>query len=302
MGGTTSHTEEEKPVRPNFKGRRRVRSRYAPRYPISAEREYRRVNRAYYAAFERALKAQLPTVMRAYRKEMAGGMREDGLSDFMHAVKDAVHKAADRIGRTAEKFAFEKKAAKVARMVQERSFTEWAEAVRRTFGIEVKKELYTGGSYEQEVMRWISDNAARARSLPMDALLEIERIIEGEYRKGTSPDRLGKLIGKKCSAVLARAEHAGADQISLLNTSLSRMYQRQAGVKRYVWLSAGDRRVRDCHRKFSGHIFSWDEPPYDWYITMGSGMVYTGRRYHPGEAPGCRCVAVPLFERETFAP
>lgn len=46
----------------------------------------------------------------------------------------------------------------------------------------------------------------------------------------------------------------------------------------YIWRSRGDRRVRQTHQDNNGRIFAWDNPP-----TTG----------HPGDAPGCRCVAEP---------
>ena len=53
---------------------------------------------------------------------------------------------------------------------------------------------------------------------------------------------------------------------------------------RYVWRTRADDRVRVEHRVNDGHIFEWIDPPD------------TG---HPGEAFGCRCIAVPYVAGET---
>lgn len=46
--------------------------------------------------------------------------------------------------------------------------------------------------------------------------------------------------------------------------------------ERYIWRTQKDDKVRDLHRVREGKIFYWYQPP------QGG---------HPGQAPGCRCVA-----------
>jgi hypothetical protein len=64
-----------------------------------------------------------------------------------------------------------------------------------------------------------------------------------------------------------------------------RLALKQAGpTTHYVWRTVGDERVRLSHAQNAGRLFAWNEPPA------------TG---HPGEAFGCRCVAVPYVPGET---
>ncbi|MFN0115325.1 MAG: phage minor head protein [Paracoccaceae bacterium] len=53
---------------------------------------------------------------------------------------------------------------------------------------------------------------------------------------------------------------------------------------RHVWRTRRDDRVRLAHRINDGHLFDWTDPPV---------------KGHPGEAFGCRCVAVPYVPGET---
>lgn len=55
-------------------------------------------------------------------------------------------------------------------------------------------------------------------------------------------------------------------------------------TEQYVWRTLGDEKVRMEHRRNDGRVFSWSDPPA------------TG---HPGEAPNCRCEAVPYVPGET---
>lgn len=52
---------------------------------------------------------------------------------------------------------------------------------------------------------------------------------------------------------------------------------------RYVWMTAGDEKVRPSHAANDGKIFRWSDPPA------------TG---HPGEDIHCRCIAVPYADME----
>jgi SPP1 gp7 family putative phage head morphogenesis protein len=57
-----------------------------------------------------------------------------------------------------------------------------------------------------------------------------------------------------------------------------------------MWSTSHDRRVRDSHKELNGRVFTWDNPP----IVDPA----RGRRAHPGQDYGCRCVAVPVMARQ----
>ncbi len=65
-----------------------------------------------------------------------------------------------------------------------------------------------------------------------------------------------------------------------LYRALDKRVQEAFGIKRYIWHTQGDERVRGSHAANDGKIFSWDNPP-----PMG----------HPGEDYGCRCWAEPIL-------
>lgn len=300
MSGTTYQTHRKRAIQPKFRGRKRVRSRYAPRYPSTAEREYRRICRAYSAAVTKPMRKQLDTVMKAYRRQAAGGTREDGIFDFIALVHEAIINIAAEISLALEELDLMQSVGKIGGMVQHRSATEWIAAVRASLGIELMMDDYEGDVYNEAVKQWASRNLEYLNGAPAEFLLSIEAVIGSAYRERMDPDELETVLQKRLDSVRNRAEWNARDQVSSLNAGLMKMYQKGSGVNRYMWKSERDGSVRDCHAAFDGHIYSWDDPPEDWHYTKSMGRVYTGDAYNPGEAYGCRCCAVPVFERDTF--
>lgn len=68
---------------------------------------------------------------------------------------------------------------------------------------------------------------------------------------------------------------------SLTGLALSRFDKElaeRAGIRKFMWLSMRDEKVRPLHASLDGQVFSYDNPPSE-------GM--------PGEPPNCRCRDIP---------
>ncbi len=300
MDGTNYQDKAQNLVQRKFGRKKRMKSRYAPRYPSSAEREYRRINSAYVQILDKTLEKQLPSILKAYEKQMRKDSHEDGVFDFLPFLRKKIHAMADTIAKAMERFRLQEQIGKIGRMVQERSITEWGSALKSTLDIDIPADKYREGAYEQEMQRWISDNYNYVRNIPVDTLLEIENLIADAFRDGVDIDVLEEEIRNRLDKAFNRGQFAAISQVSSLNAYMMKSFQTGAGVKNYVWISCRDDRVRESHRSFDGKTFSWDDPPEDWYRTKERGVVRTGKRYNPGEAPGCRCCAVPVFDKKTF--
>lgn len=85
---------------------------------------------------------------------------------------------------------------------------------------------------------------------------------------------------------IARTEVAKAD------TAITRTRAEEIDLNWYVWETSQDARVRDSHRKMSGVLVSWADPP--------APEVLIGRKseghYHAGNIYNCRCIALPLVD------
>ena len=82
-----------------------------------------------------------------------------------------------------------------------------------------------------------------------------------------------------------RGQLVARDLVFGLQTRMLREYSQAVGGSRFVWHTRHDEFVRPGHQVLDGKEFDWSAPP-----NTGGGE---GNNL-PGEAPNCRCAAVPV--------
>jgi SPP1 gp7 family putative phage head morphogenesis protein len=70
---------------------------------------------------------------------------------------------------------------------------------------------------------------------------------------------------------------------------VNRVYQTEAGVPGYGWMTMGDDFVRAAHVELDGSYQRWDDPPV---------AEANGQRYHAGLKNRCRCYGVPAWKAD----
>ena len=143
---------------------------------------------------------------------------------------------------------------------------------------------------EHEVNTFVAENASLIKTLPDEAISDIEQMVFRDARRGLSPQKIRANILEQFNVTKARAQLIARDQVSKFNGRLSELRQKQTGITRYEWQTSEDGRVRDDHARLNGEIFSWDDPP----ITVTSGKR-AGEKNHPGGDVQCRCQALPVI-------
>lgn len=283
-----------------FRGHKTLKSKHVPQYPFSAEREFRRITRAYMKAMHESLKDHLPEILGAYKKQRRGDCRFDDARDFEGEMRGTFHEISKEIEQKIYAFGVDAFLAKIASISKSASIRQWKMVVRDTLGIDLLDDYYLGEFYEEALRKWIDSNVTKIKSIPSAALNDMHGIIYDGYIQGKTLREIQKDIQETYKTSRHQAEMLARDQVSSLNAQLTKMQQKDAGCTHYRWSDSRDSRVRDCHRALNGKIFSWDDPPEMWYITKSRGKVYTGRRCHPGEDYCCRCIAIPVFNIDTL--
>lgn len=290
----------QKAVKGKFYGHQTIKSKRVPQYPDSAEREFKRITNGYIRLLNKTLADHLPALLAAYKKERRGDSRFDDVRDLENDVRREFQKIAEELEQKLAAYGLDDLVAKISKMTKNTSLREWKRVVHDTLGIDLLNDYYSADFYEAALRRWVDENVLKIKSIPNEALGEMQQIVLNGYKSGATITDITKSIQEQYKLSRRRAQLLARDQVSTLNSQISKMQQQDAGCTKYRWSDSRDSRVRDCHRTLNGKVFSWDEPPEMWYDTKNSGRVYTGRRCHPGEDYCCRCVAIPVFDIDTI--
>ncbi len=292
-----------------YRGSYTINSRTDPRYPEAAEREFRRINRAYMKIVREALQAHLPEILAAYKEGLQRDSRSDalfGMSDTIRQamqtvtkkVRNAMQKVAQDVEQRVYDFRLERRIDKIANQTNLVALEEWRRTVKNTFGVDIQQDYYKSENYANTLRRWAADSVLKVKSIPTGTIQKIELTVLDGFREGKDLQQIQKEIQSSFNIDKRKAELLARDQISSLNAEITKMQQTDAGISRYRWRSCRDSLVRECHAALDGKVFSWDDPPEMWYRTK-HGVVHTGRRCHPGEDYACRCIAVPVFDYQS---
>ena len=113
-----------------------------------------------------------------------------------------------------------------------------------------------------------------------------DRVLVNTF-KGNRAEGLVSMIEHDFQVSSSKAKFLARQETSLLMSQYREERYKSAGVQKYRWLTSGDERVRGYHKRLNGKIFTWDNPPV---------VDASGRRAHPGQDFGCRCIASPILE------
>ena len=157
---------------------------------------------------------------------------------------------------------------------------------------------------KEELQEFAISNANLIKNVTSDFVDKTQQIVFTGLRKGLRHEEIAKqILGRtkdkqgfvsKFKKSKTRAALIARDQVNKLNGQLTEIRQTSAGVKKYIWRTVRDTRVRGTpgtpsaglpldfnHFKREGEEFSWNDPPADG---------------HPGEPINCRCFAEPVLE------
>lgn len=261
-----------------------------PQYPTQAEREFQRVTNAYIRILNRLLKEYLPELRDAARIEREN-TRHDDVSDFLAKASEIFNRMAVRLEKETSNFGLYDKIAAMASLTRKLSIREWKRAVKATLGIDLLDDYYTGELFRDLMERWVEDNVGLIKTIPQETLGRMREIVMEGYRKGETTTSIVKKVQRAYGISRRHAQLIARDQVAKLNSNITQRQQRDAGVSEYIWSTSGDSRVRNSHKALNNKRFRWDDPPVV--------DERTGRRCHPGEDYQCRCVALPVFDRDT---
>lgn len=134
---------------------------------------------------------------------------------------------------------------------------------------------------------FIRQNVALVGDVTRREIDTIQDLVANAATRGLTHEQLARAIARQTDVTEGRAAFIARDQILTLNGQLTRLRQESAGIKRYIWRTSRDARVRPAHEALEGTVQLWADPPI---------MSDDGRTGHPGDDYLCRCTAEPIID------
>lgn len=152
------------------------------------------------------------------------------------------------------------------------------------------EELTAGGALRQTIQQFTAENVALIKTLPAQALAEVQQSVLQGMAKGLRHEEIASQIAERFVVARSRAALIARDQVNKFNGNLNRVRQQNLGVEKFIWHTAGDERVRDRHADFNLKVYTWAEG-------TGEGDDPAVGAF-PGQAIQCRCFAEPVIDLE----
>jgi SPP1 gp7 family putative phage head morphogenesis protein len=150
---------------------------------------------------------------------------------------------------------------------------------------------------EQLTKRYIENVNLSIKKASNDTVIKLRKKIAERGLDGTRAESFVDMIRKELKASEKRAAFIARQETGLLVSKYKEENYKRVGIRRYVWDTTGNNRVREDHESLDGQIFSWDNPPISNQSEVARGLP--ARYNHPGEDFRCFCVARPLVDESS---
>ena len=267
---TKEERERRKIVERKFGGNVELAAVLASVYPQSAEREMKRYLKRY--------TRELQKIIRETDEKIASGKPK----------KAVLRQAKKEIEQLSLKYNPKRKMGEISQLVTNIEEAQFRKSFKKTVGLDMPE--FDKEMFKEERDDWVLGTLGLIGLFLLGTNQKLDKAVD--MPKDKAREQVQKVL-KESTEVGEIARNRVGDLMAGINTKIYDMF----GIKRYVWRTRRDSKVRECHKAFDGHIFRVDQPPEIWYMTK-HGRVYTGRHCHPGEDYNCRCRAIPLFTRE----
>lgn len=156
-----------------------------------------------------------------------------------------------------------------------------------------------------------AENVNLIKSIPAEYFQRVETIVLGGMKSGLAPAAIAKQIQEQTGVSARRAKLIARDQVSQLNSDLTRQRQTAAGIEFYRVGTANDQRVsgdpsgKYPNAKISCYGIAKQDIGYGPGVyKVSEGATWRGvTNLHPGKHhPLCRCVGISLIPGVNYFP
>lgn len=254
---------------------------YVQRFPMAAEREYTKELLQYVRGLEQATTQfvipQLPAIL---HEANALKPKFDAvvLDDYADMLMQAVRASRLYFGLKYSDDQLRQMVLGDAHRIDDFNKIQFGRVMKSIIGVDV---FASEPFLTPAISSFVTANVSLIKTIESRHWSRIEQTVLGAARQGIRHEEVAQQIQSDYNVSENIAIRIARDQTNKFNGQLTQLRQTNIGVKKYIWRTVGDDRVRDEHEELDDHEFSWDDAPPDG---------------HPGEAINCRCYAEPVLD------
>lgn len=187
---------------------------------------------------------------------------------------------------------------------------EFRKSVNRAVGVDFELITKPKGMVDY-LEASTAENVNLIKSIPQEYFQRVETIVLGGMKSGLAPTAIAKQIQEQTGVSARRAKLIARDQVSQLNSDLTRQRQTAAGIEFYRVETANDQRVsgdpsgKYPNAKISCYGIAKQDVGYGPGVyKVSEGATWRGvTNLHPGKHhPLCRCVGISLIPGVNYFP
>jgi len=249
-----------------------------PQFPRSAEMAYRKELLPYVATAKAVLDKHLNMAMNHIFATSAAFLKGDRRDDYAEIISEVFGDIEIEFEQRVKKDRT-KTARAAAKRIEEANKKEIGRYFNALIGIDVgQAEPWLG----QFTDLFVESNVGLIKSISSTYFSQVRAIVSQAAVTGQRPESLAADIEERFGVSESRAKLIARDQVAKYNGQLAAARQQRLGIKKFVWRTSLDERVRTSHADKEGKSYEWQDPPHD------TGM--------PGEDYQCRCTAEPNLD------
>ena len=264
--------------------------------PLKLERAYSAAMRKIINELAVQIKSEITPLLKEHKAEYTA----DGFTDDIRAIFQRL--SAFLFG---EKL-FEDIAFNLVNDIDESATGDVTKRVNEAIGVDYSYMINREGLSEFKSLA-IEENAKLIKNLSQDYLERSQTIINEGIMGGQRPGAIAKQLSEQIGVADRRAKLIARDQVSKINSDITRRRFDSIGVTHFRWVTSKDERVsgKPSGKYPNAKISCYDiarkkNPEGVGVYSLSEGATYAGEtRLYPGRAHiGCRCTSSPVFDYE----
>lgn len=182
-------------------------------------------------------------------------------------------------------------ASQMVESTSKRNKTKFDRSIKTVTGVDLGAVIQEEGLADFVELS-INKNVSLIKSLPEEYLKQVETIVNNGVINGTRYSEIAKEItakvGSANSKLVGRIKTIAMNEVQTINAQISQRRSQALGIKKGIYRTSEDERVRKCHSELNGK-------EYD--LAKGAWSPSCGKFITPGVTDiNCRCSFSPIIE------